>query len=453
MRHFFATKNESENMKELKLNETGRSMVEMLGVLAIIGVLSIGGLVGYKYAWAWYRANEVINEVKKRAIIVSQQKVLKNASSLDEFNTSILETYPTTLEAYPFEDTYFMINVAALEKDVCTRVVKADWTLPMAIFIGNTQTDSSSTCQQEDVTLSFVFDNDLTGNGTLIGDDIDQCSDEEPCQPQACTDCILGQCVENCSENEVCEESGCVCPANFYVKGGVCTPCPEHGTSVGPNATECECSGQYIWEDDTCRHCAYDVGVHVDEKTTAAFVNRCNSICGENEYYDYKGSLWDSWESRIGVCKTNALFLSEVGDDQLLKNYNTAKTNLKKDYLFNDDGLNHTAEEIRQKARSLAQNFVPGKTGDYSFQWEDAKAWCLSHGWDLANSTDITDENAAAIGILYRYNTNYAFWLKNQRYSGQCSFLRLNKGGCIGKHCMGWDNSNNSWEFWPLCKK
>ena len=29
------------------INENGRSMVEMLGVLAIIGVLSVGGIAGY----------------------------------------------------------------------------------------------------------------------------------------------------------------------------------------------------------------------------------------------------------------------------------------------------------------------------------------------------------------------------------------------------------------------
>ena len=33
-------------MKKRKQTETGRSMVEMLGVLAIIGVLSVGGIVG-----------------------------------------------------------------------------------------------------------------------------------------------------------------------------------------------------------------------------------------------------------------------------------------------------------------------------------------------------------------------------------------------------------------------
>ena len=42
-------------------NESGRSMVEMLGVLAIIGVLSVGGIAGYSMAMRKYRANEAIN--------------------------------------------------------------------------------------------------------------------------------------------------------------------------------------------------------------------------------------------------------------------------------------------------------------------------------------------------------------------------------------------------------
>ena len=43
-------------MKNLK-SQSGRSMVEMLGVLAIIGVLSIGGIAGYTMAMNRYRAN------------------------------------------------------------------------------------------------------------------------------------------------------------------------------------------------------------------------------------------------------------------------------------------------------------------------------------------------------------------------------------------------------------
>ena len=54
-------------------SESGRSMVEMLGVLAIMGVLAIGGIAGYRYAMDKYNANEIINDVKKRAVVISQQ--------------------------------------------------------------------------------------------------------------------------------------------------------------------------------------------------------------------------------------------------------------------------------------------------------------------------------------------------------------------------------------------
>ena len=41
-------------------NENGRSMIEMLGVLAIIGVLSVGGIYGYTVAMRKYKANEIV---------------------------------------------------------------------------------------------------------------------------------------------------------------------------------------------------------------------------------------------------------------------------------------------------------------------------------------------------------------------------------------------------------
>ena len=53
--------------KSFKINELGRSMVEILGVLAVIGVLSFGGIQGYKYAMDKHRANDIVNEVNMRA--------------------------------------------------------------------------------------------------------------------------------------------------------------------------------------------------------------------------------------------------------------------------------------------------------------------------------------------------------------------------------------------------
>lgn len=42
----------------MKFNELGRSMVEMLGVLAIIGVLSVGAIAGYSKAMNKYKLNK-----------------------------------------------------------------------------------------------------------------------------------------------------------------------------------------------------------------------------------------------------------------------------------------------------------------------------------------------------------------------------------------------------------
>ena len=70
-------------MKFKKL-ESGRSMVEMLGVLAIIGVLSVGGIAGYSLSMRRHRANGIVDTVTKYALSaysVCQQKVMNGEAS------------------------------------------------------------------------------------------------------------------------------------------------------------------------------------------------------------------------------------------------------------------------------------------------------------------------------------------------------------------------------------
>lgn len=43
-------------------SSTGRSMIEMLGVLAIVGVLSVGGIAGYSKAMEKFKVNKAIDE-------------------------------------------------------------------------------------------------------------------------------------------------------------------------------------------------------------------------------------------------------------------------------------------------------------------------------------------------------------------------------------------------------
>ncbi len=48
-------------------NQSGRSMIEMLGVLAIIGVLSVGGIAGYSKAMMKFKINKTIDQISQIA--------------------------------------------------------------------------------------------------------------------------------------------------------------------------------------------------------------------------------------------------------------------------------------------------------------------------------------------------------------------------------------------------
>lgn len=45
-----------------KINQNGRSIPEMLGVLAIVGILSVGGIAGYGRAMMKYKLNKQLTQ-------------------------------------------------------------------------------------------------------------------------------------------------------------------------------------------------------------------------------------------------------------------------------------------------------------------------------------------------------------------------------------------------------
>lgn len=74
----------------MKNSQSGRSMVEMLGVLAIIGVLSIGGIAGYTLSMRRFRVNNVLDLVNKYALTTysaCQSKMLINPTSFSKVDS------------------------------------------------------------------------------------------------------------------------------------------------------------------------------------------------------------------------------------------------------------------------------------------------------------------------------------------------------------------------------
>ncbi len=76
----------------MKFNELGRSMVEMLGVLAIIGVLSVGAISGYSKVMFKYRLNNAIYE--NQSIIHLIIYYANNLPYSNTENTSIYHLIP-----------------------------------------------------------------------------------------------------------------------------------------------------------------------------------------------------------------------------------------------------------------------------------------------------------------------------------------------------------------------
>ena len=115
-------------MKKLK-SQSGRSMVEMLGVLAIIGVLSVGGIAGYSLSMRRHRANGVVDIFSKYAMIVyssCQQKLLNgDVTDLSECSDLGPEAHQVPLfrQAIGYEPAgVYMIAFGGITTDTATGI-------------------------------------------------------------------------------------------------------------------------------------------------------------------------------------------------------------------------------------------------------------------------------------------------------------------------------------------
>lgn len=136
-----------------KSNENGRSMIEMLGVLAIIGVLSVGGIAGYSKAMEKFKINKTIQQITEIAAnIQTLYMQQKNFSGLTTETAVQMGVVPDELETSSssyggtnithmfgggvaigvplFSDTYnnyFQIIFQGMTKEACMALATADW--------------------------------------------------------------------------------------------------------------------------------------------------------------------------------------------------------------------------------------------------------------------------------------------------------------------------------------
>ena len=111
-------------LKIKKQKESGRSMVEMLGVLAIIGVLSVGGVYGYGVAMKKHKANEALHKASLLATTVSAYAMTNDGNlppSITDFGSASNGTFETTV-GETADKKQFILTVKDLDDGVCEQL-------------------------------------------------------------------------------------------------------------------------------------------------------------------------------------------------------------------------------------------------------------------------------------------------------------------------------------------
>jgi Tfp pilus assembly protein PilE len=171
-----------EKKQQVDVLQYGRSMIEMLGVLAIVGVLSVGGIAGYSKAMEKFKINKTIDQISH--IIANIQTLYAQQSAYDirtetssrEFRELIFNTDVTwnNNQAYhPFNGKYevetwqhqgnaFELGLAGIPKEACITLATMDW--------GSSQSSINSLMIGTGNYISHVWDNEQESRPNCKGD-------------------------------------------------------------------------------------------------------------------------------------------------------------------------------------------------------------------------------------------------------------------------------------------
>lgn len=197
-------------------NYSGRSMIEMIGVLVIVGALSSGGIAGYTKALHQNKVNKSIEQI---GVIsghlstigasgglyegLSNESAIKLKAVLPEMNPSgttlknpfggDVEISPAKLLSGSGDNQAYTIKYSGLDKKACISLATNDWgSVKNSSFIGvaaGTSVSSDSIyfkCNGQAATLTSIVG---CNNGTTVGVPI----------PTSQASTVCSKCENNCS--------------------------------------------------------------------------------------------------------------------------------------------------------------------------------------------------------------------------------------------------------------
>lgn len=284
-------------------NQDGRSMVEMLGVLAVIGVLSVGGIAGYNSAMKKHRANEILNEASKRAVLVAAQAMTGKTGSI-----SLGEFEQNTFSGVTFADT------ATVADNKITLGLSGSGLADICAQLKNATGDNTVMKVTQDDCTVLTFNSDMSRGsatgGSNTGSNKGNAGATEDEDGAICSGTRPGPCSV-CRKTYADETSGA-----WYDSDAKCTTgdqicvdgtCRNAPTTVLPSKCECfdgYCGG-YGGGNSTSTECS-------DDSTCIAEYGPCdatsctkNSNCSNNEYCKFSSVDDETGATAKGDCVAN----------------------------------------------------------------------------------------------------------------------------------------------------
>lgn len=128
-------------------NESGRTMLEMLGVLGIMGIIMYGAVSGINYGMGTYKINQIYNDVQEQIQAVSDlyswsrdypngETMTKTACDNDVFSRGCATSDQGLVGLHPYgagikinkpESGSFSIQYSGIPQDACRRLLEMEW--------------------------------------------------------------------------------------------------------------------------------------------------------------------------------------------------------------------------------------------------------------------------------------------------------------------------------------
>lgn len=198
-----------DKKQQIFMVQFGRSMVEMLGTLAIMGAIGITGIWGFNAAMNSHHANELLYEVNKRAnTCVAQINLMGKECNLSEYGDKI-ENYTTSTLSFP--NNYFGIKVAGVPEKICQNIHVKGFPIASQIL--------PETCTTTNEMI-FIFDSDLKGGTENLPRQCTPTTKAIDCPYDGSVSCTSdGFC--GCQSGSTMTKVGC-CPNDKILNGACC---------------------------------------------------------------------------------------------------------------------------------------------------------------------------------------------------------------------------------------